>query len=253
VESRLLNAYTSSLRRSKYALSWLYFDVLDECGHERGGKSEAYPALIRRVDSWVRQVLGALNAAGIADTTTILIMSDHGRSEPERREHGGFSTDELAVQWLLVGPGIKPGHQITWPVSIMDGAPTLLHALGISPPVEFYGRVVLEAFEGADPGWHAPNASAVELTLPVQPGASGGALGWMAGWDGASLLMGGLAGVVFSMGVACAAAAMGIWPRGRSQAATRTQAFPYLASHPAANRLRAAAGEPDQEMQGLLR
>ena len=263
VEPHLLSAYTTGLRRSKYGLSWLYLDVLDECGHARGGYSPTYPALIQRVDAWVKQVLDALRAAGIADKTAILIMSDHGRDRPTARDHGGFTTEELAVQWLLVGPGVKAGYQLRGPVSIMDGAPTLLHALGIRPPAQFYGRVVGEAFEGGEGGWHAPNASAVPFgkrpacdtvtqrragcamaAAPAQSGA-GDALGE---WDGASLLAGSLlgAGVVACLGAV--AVALG----GLSRAARNPKPL-LFSSHPAANRLRAAAGEPDYEMQGLLR
>ena len=34
------------------------------------------------------------------------------------------------------------------PISSTDAAPTLLHALGVTPPVQMHGRVVAEAFGG---------------------------------------------------------------------------------------------------------
>lgn len=81
-------------------------------------------------------------------------MSDHGRQPGDGHHHGGFTTEEMSVQWLLAGAGVRPGV-IDWPVSIMDGAPTLLHALGIEPPAQVYGRVVSPAFAGGRGRWHA--------------------------------------------------------------------------------------------------
>lgn len=253
VEQHLVASFAAGLKRSKYALSWLYIDVLDECGHKMGGDSAGYPALVKRVDSWVGQVLDALRVAGIAEQTTLLMMSDHGRDGPSGRGHGGFSTEELATQWLLVGPSIRRGHSIRAPVSIMDGAPTLLHALGLHAPVEFYGRVVAEAFEGGELGWSAPNASASLLGMPRADAtrAAHWLARWHGNWHGHSLVAGAVLGAAITIGIVGAATAAGVWPR-KSQAAARPQFF-TLGPHPAADRLRAAAGEPDYEMQGLLR
>jgi arylsulfatase A-like enzyme len=78
------------------------------------------------------------------DRTALLVMSDHGR-EKTGRDHGGFTTAELAVQWLLTGPAVRKGVRLSSPISIMDTMPTLLHAVGVPPPVQFYGRPVREA------------------------------------------------------------------------------------------------------------
>lgn len=269
VEARLVSSFANGLRRSRYALSWLYIDMLDECGHARGGDSAGYLQLVQTADAWVGRVLEALQVAGMSDKTTLIVMSDHGREVATGREHGGFTTEELAVQWLLVGPSVRPGHRITWPVSIMDSAPTLLHALGLGAPVEFTGRAVKEAFIGSDvprvggqraaAGWHAPNASTSEL-MPISARRRGGgssvhrAHSWLSGWDLSSLAVGGLLGVGVAVGAASAAMAMGWWPpRGRIPARPASQFFNLAGAHPAADRLRAAAGEPDYEYQGLLR
>eukprot|EP00965_Chrysotila_dentata_P214551 6188253-Pleurochrysis_carterae.AAC.3 len=82
-------------------------------------------------------------------------MSDHGRESSQGRSHGGFSTSEMSVQWLLNGPAVRHGARLQWPVSITDCAPTLLHALGITPSSQMHGRVVSEAFEGGRRLWRA--------------------------------------------------------------------------------------------------
>ena len=276
VEPTLVADYVSALRTRRFGLSWLYVDALDECGHARGANSRGYLDLVRRVDSWVGQVVDAL-----PPRTTLLVMSDHGRAA-NGFGHGGYTTEEMAVQWLLVGPSVRQGVRLSSPVSIMDSMATLLHALGITPPVQVYGRVVREAFEPLLQGERAAaagltqrrtplwslrqNATAAEMRATVDGGAAradsrGKRLAAVLhGWDGHSLLLGVVLGAVSVM--LCirllrmrheAQVRLG---GARSLSGTRKAGFfrevgGGAASdvHPAAHRLRAAAGtcSPDDE------
>ena len=145
VEPRLGTAFTAALRRRKFELSFLHVDLLDECGHERGDAHPSYAGLVRIADRIVGGVLRMLREEGMLKHTTLLVMSSHGRDARTGKVHGGFTTAELAVQWLLYGAGVRRG-QIGQPVSIIDSAPTLLHALGIPPPLHMHGRAVIDAF-----------------------------------------------------------------------------------------------------------
>lgn len=49
---------------------------------------------------------------------------------------------------ILAGAGVRPGLRLE-KVSILDLAPTILHALGVAVPEELDGRVLSEAFEAA--------------------------------------------------------------------------------------------------------
>ena len=209
----------------------------------------------------------------MAEKTALLVMSDHGRAQPTLAHHGGFSTSELAVQWLLSAPGVRAGHRIRWPVSIMDSAPTLLHTLGISPPVQFYGRVVADAFVGARAGWDAPSTTSERATprdatsslterapsavrtpsvardpsIAHNPNAMRDTA-WLA-----PMFLGALLGI--SATLVCTyfgAAASPCVPHGARHTSSRPHSF-LSGTHPAADRLRAAAGEPEHEIQGLLR
>lgn len=260
VEPQLLSRFEQATRRSRFTLSWLYFDALDECGHARGGDSDAYLPLVREVDGWVGRVVESLRRANLLDSTALLVMSDHGRAARGGFDHGGFTTAEMQVQWLLVGPGVRRNHRIRAPVSIMDGAPTLLHLLGIPPPVQFYGRAVLEAFErgtaepaGAPPAWWfaSENATAADVRMaPAIPRTSrphsrpATYSKWYLHAHAPSVAVGA------AIGAAAAAAAILCarkWRR-RSARGDRGYERPTLAGalvrhHPAADRLRAAAGQ----------
>lgn len=267
VEPRLLDEYLDALRRRRFGLSWLYFDVLDECGHARGGRSRGFSKLIEQVDGWVGRVVETLRDAGMLEKTMLLVMSDHGR-EAKGFDHGGFSTGELAVQWLLTGPGVRRGARLRGPISIMDSAPTLLHALGVTPPVQVRGRVVHEAFAQPTPGaWSMrENATAAEMRAllaaeapklrkappPPPRNPRGGGRRMSGGWDGASVALGAALGILVSGATAYFLARAPFQQRNaRGGGATFMRPDEYsdgrLHLHPAARRLRAVAGAPEED------
>ena len=57
--------------------------------------------------------LAVLFAAGMLDRTLVLVMSDHGREARAGKAHGGFTTAEMGVQWLVFGAGVKRGRKIS--------------------------------------------------------------------------------------------------------------------------------------------
>jgi predicted AlkP superfamily phosphohydrolase/phosphomutase len=60
---------------------------------------------------------------------------------------GHHRLDGIAI---LSGPGVKPGIHLE-NASILDLAPTILHAMGVSVPQDLDGRVLSEAFEDTSP------------------------------------------------------------------------------------------------------
>ena len=147
--------YVKALKRRRFSLSWVYFDVLDECAHWWGNSDDRYFSLVTTVDDWVGQILRALRVAKMEQSTLVFVLSDHGRRTPGGRDHGAFTTDEMVVPWIIAGPGVRADTQLTWPISSTDAAPTVLHALGIRAPLQMHGRVVHEIFEegGASAWW----------------------------------------------------------------------------------------------------
>lgn len=280
VEPALVANFTQALRRKKYGLSWLYIDALDECGHAQGGNSASYPAIVQKVDFWVGQVVDALQAARMLERTALLVVSDHGRDAPTGRGHGAFTTAELSVQWLLLAPGVHRGTRLKSPVSIMDAAPTLLHALGVPAPVQMYGRVVREAWQtlGRPPRFGTDGASSSMATplyalsqaetaagmreaaslpaagVPEAPASgSGGARAALTAWHSTSLsvgiLLGSLLSVVGVLGYQRLLRLRQEEAHVRSLAGHLRRAPGPATRHPAAHRLRAAAGtcSPDEE------
>ena len=127
--------------------SFVYLGCLDEAGHAGGYESETYRACLERADRAVAFLVTALENAGLADSCTILLQSDHGGIG---YNHEDPLPEVMEVPWILAGPGVAPGEiRIPGdapPVSVTDTAPTLLRCMGVAPPTVWQGRVVREAF-----------------------------------------------------------------------------------------------------------
>lgn len=67
VEPELVRAFGDAMEAEKFALSWLYLDVLDECAHVHGATWSRYLHLIREVDGWIASVLAALRRAALLE------------------------------------------------------------------------------------------------------------------------------------------------------------------------------------------
>jgi arylsulfatase A-like enzyme len=107
-----------------------------------------YEELIAGVDRRVGTLLAEIERLGIADSTLVLVTSDHGEAF---WEHGLFGHGcekkpyrELArVPLILRLPGVVPaGGRIEEPVSLVDVMPTVLGLAGLAAPPTLSGRAL---------------------------------------------------------------------------------------------------------------
>jgi alkaline phosphatase D len=91
----------------------VYFDRVDTVTHYTGPNSTEAKAAVTEVDAYVGQLIDGLKARGLADTTTIIIVSDHGMAytPPEQVLDVGEYIDlgQLVVT-QFVGPYGGSGH-----------------------------------------------------------------------------------------------------------------------------------------------
>lgn len=119
---------------------------VDFLGHAYGSESAQYLAAIRRAGE---RVMGFLDWLERHDTqrTAVIISSDHGMVVID---HSYLLFDaEKYVPLFLLGPGIAAGQALSFPLSIMDIAPTISFLLGVRHPADTHGRVLVEAIEPA--------------------------------------------------------------------------------------------------------
>lgn len=117
---------------------FVYLGSVDLAGHGYGWMSPEYLGQLNRVDGLLGQILAALPAGA-----SIIVHSDHGGHE---RTHGTDSPEDMTIPWVAAGPGIRAGHQIAGPVSLLDTAPTVARLLGVAAPVSWEGESPDEIF-----------------------------------------------------------------------------------------------------------
>ena len=125
-------------------LTFVHLDHVDAAGHAHGHGSAAYYASVEEADRYIGEIIAGLEAAGHRDETTIIITADHGGLG---KGHGGESMGELEIPWIINGPGITAGKQITDPITTYDTAATVAYVLGLEPPYAWIARPVYDAFE----------------------------------------------------------------------------------------------------------
>jgi len=126
------------LRADSLDFAFVYFGAVDVAGHNHGWMSEGYLAQVAYVDGLLGELL-----AGLPEQTHVLLQADHGGVE---RSHGWDVPENMTVPWVLAGPGVKAGHKLERPVSLLDTAPTLARIMGLGAHPHWEGRVVEEAF-----------------------------------------------------------------------------------------------------------
>jgi len=106
-----------------------------------------YNAGIAYVDSIVGKLIDYLRSQGLYDNTLIAVAADHGESLGEHGEltHSIFLYDStIHVPLLLKLPGNHSGGQrVNATASLVDLAPTVLEALGQTPPTNMQGHSLL--------------------------------------------------------------------------------------------------------------
>ena len=137
-----------------------------------GGQSHpVYAAMVEALDVSVGRLVDAIEAAGHAKSTLIVLTSDNGgiravsTQDPLRAGKGSYYEGGVRVPLAIVWPGrIEAGSRCGVPVSNLDFYPTLLDIAGAAPTAGkvLDGRSLLPLLEGRDKleprklYWHFP-------------------------------------------------------------------------------------------------
>ena len=115
-----------------------------------------YNGCIAYLDATVGKLIDYLRNQGLYDNALIAIAADHGESLGDHGEltHSIFLYDAtIHVPLLLKLPGNRfVGQRVSAAASLVDLAPTLLEALGQTPPPAMQGRSLLPLIGNPHPG-----------------------------------------------------------------------------------------------------
>lgn len=115
--------------------AFVYLGNTDVVGHDHGWMSGPYIEAIGLADKCIGQVLAVLN-----DDVFLVVTADHGGHD---RSHGTEGPEDMTIPMILGGPGAASGSSLPADTSILDVAPTIAAALGVTAPDEWEGKSLL--------------------------------------------------------------------------------------------------------------
>jgi hypothetical protein len=115
-------------------------------GEAGGWNSKVYRDALKTIDAAMGSVLDLYKELGLFNRTTILVTSLNDMGTRQANDNGQQTAPPPHVLWLASGAGIKAGHTITQPVSILDTGATVLRTLGLETYTEWDSRPVEEIF-----------------------------------------------------------------------------------------------------------
>jgi hypothetical protein len=120
-----------------------------------GWGSRAYRDALRTVDRAVGSILELYRELGILKQTTVIVTALSGAASPASSngavKPGADGAGVPHVPWIAWGAGIKSGHAIKQPVSILDTGATVLRTLGLETYTEWESHAVEEIFKAPRP------------------------------------------------------------------------------------------------------
>lgn len=142
------------LRRHRPRVMFVHLADTDTVGHAFGWGTPEQLRTVEEADRQVGVVLGAVADLGLADSTMVLLTSDHGGAG---LEHGPDDPRSRHVPWIVAGPGVRRDFDLTrvagLEVNTLDSFPTLCAHLRLKPGQHVEGKVVSAIFPApAEPG-----------------------------------------------------------------------------------------------------
>ncbi|KAG2466530.1 ARSK Arylsulfatase, partial [Polypterus senegalus] len=104
-----------------------------------------YYAMCVETDAMLGEILSALYDTNLLNETILIFTSDHGELALEHRQFYKMSMYEGSshIPFLIMGPNVKAGQQISNPISLVDVYPTVLDIAEIACPCNLSGYSLL--------------------------------------------------------------------------------------------------------------
>lgn len=137
----------------------IHLPAAGRAGETQGWKSADYRGSLKNVDEAMGSVLDLYKDLGLLKRTTVFVTSLSTIGEPSISAGEGQidqSGEAPKIPWIASGVGIKKGHAISQPVSIIDTGATVMRALGLETHTEWDSHAVEEIFKTASSN-HVPS------------------------------------------------------------------------------------------------
>ena len=111
----------------------------------------SYLACTSFVDSQIGRLTTALEEAGVADNTIVVVWGDHGWHLGEKEITGKNTLWDRGtkVPLIFAGPGVKGGQRCMQPAELLDIYPTLIDLTGVTKRDDLEGLSLVPQLENA--------------------------------------------------------------------------------------------------------
>jgi hypothetical protein len=116
-------------------------------GASKGWTSKEYREALRTVDKAMHSVVDIYHEHALTKRTTLFVTSLSAEGRDANQEQA--DAEVPMVPWIASGVGIKSGHAIHQPVSILDTGATVMRTLGLQTHTEWDSHAVEEIFQAA--------------------------------------------------------------------------------------------------------
>ncbi|MDA1269087.1 MAG: alkaline phosphatase family protein [Bacteroidetes bacterium] len=112
-------------------LTWVYLQYTDDMGH-KFGRSEELDAAIQKADNQVGLIWQALlqRQQDYGEEWQLWVTTDHGREEPEAKDHGGQSESEREV-WIATSASGLNAHFFSGKAALVDLLPSFFRVFNL--------------------------------------------------------------------------------------------------------------------------
>ncbi|GAB3652426.1 alkaline phosphatase [Echinicola sediminis] len=131
------------IREEKPNFLFVHLNEPDGVGHNIGHDTPEYYEELKKVDQRIGKIHQAIKEAGIEEETVFMLSSDHGGIG---KGHGGKSTEEVYIPWIIQGKGIKKNQEIKDLVMTYDTAATIAWIFGLEMPQVWRGKPAYNSF-----------------------------------------------------------------------------------------------------------
>ena len=128
---------------------------------------QAYLATVAFIDAQVGLLMNALDESPNADSTVVVLTSDHGWHVGEKGRFGKETLleDSTHVPFIIVAPGVtKPGTRIDRAVDLVHLAPTVSDLAGVPVDQRLDGKSLRPLLEDPGAPWNTPAITTWEGT-----------------------------------------------------------------------------------------
>lgn len=161
----------------------LYFSDVDTAGHDYGPETEELRRAALDVDDAIRRLVSGVEAAGLADRTNYVLLSDHGMAGLSRRrtivldDYVDVSTVDFVDVTPVVGANPRTGSVESLYRALKDKHPSLhvFRREDLPEPYRLRDHPRLPAIIGiADDGWNVTTRATLDREKNQVPGGTHG-------------------------------------------------------------------------------